>query len=159
MIDDNGKKEYAYVTMLIINELYTPASIVLAESIKKLGSIAELVIMIDDNISNDTIDLLRRFYDKIIKVKKIEINHKNNVQKYILTKLLGLELDYKKIIIIDIDSIILRYPDNSFVLPNQSIVFDNNNRMRTGYILIEPDKNLFNKIMDKIEETDFKKKL
>jgi hypothetical protein len=159
MIDNNGKKEYAYITMLIINELYTPAAIVLAESLKKIGSLAELVIMIDNNISDNTIDLLRRFYDRIILIEdKITIDHKDNTQKYILTKLFGLELDYKKIIIIDVDSIILKYPDNSFSLENTSVIFDDN-KIKTGYIVIEPDKKLFNKIMNKLEDKKFKEKL
>jgi hypothetical protein len=159
MIDEHGKKKYAYVTMLIINELYAPASIVFAESLKKIGSLAELVIMIDNNISKITIDLLRRFYDKIILIEeKIVINHKDNTQKYILNKLLALELDYKKIIIIDIDSIILKYPDNSFNLPNKSLIIKNN-KIKTGYIVIEPDKNLFNKILIKLKNDDFQKKL
>jgi len=159
MIDNNGKKNYAYVTMLIINELYSPASIVLSESLKKIGSMAELVIMIDKNIRKSTIDLLRNFYDRIILIEdKIEINHKDKTQKYILTKLLALELDYKKIIMIDIDSIILKYPDNSFSLENTSVIFDDN-KIKTGYIVIEPDKKLFNKIMNKLKDKNFEDKL
>ena len=159
MIDNNGKKQYAYITMLIINELYAPASIVLAESLKKIGSFAELVIMIDNNITKETINLLRRFYDRIINIsEKIVIKHKDKTQKYILNKLLGLELDYKKIIIIDIDSIILKYPDNSFSLPSPSIIYDNN-KIKTGYIVIEPNKKLFNKIIKKIKDKNFEEKL
>jgi len=158
MINKNGKKEYAYVTFLIIDELYAPTSIVLAESLKKIGSLAELVIMIDKNINDNTIDLLRRFYDRIILVEKIVINHKDKTQKYILTKLLGLELDYKKIIIIDIDSIILKYPDNSFSLKSPSLIYSKN-QIKTGYIVIEPNKDLLNNILNKIKKKEYEKNL
>ena len=158
MIDNDGNKKYAYITFLIINELYVPASIILAESLKKIGSLSELVIMIDENISNETIELLKKFYDRIIKIEKIEIEHKDNTQKYILTKLEALKLDYIKIIIIDIDSIILKYPDNSFSLPSPSVIYVDN-VVKSGYIVIEPDKNLYEEIVDKLKDEKVKDRL
>jgi hypothetical protein len=51
MIDKDGNKLYAFVMLLMINELYVSASIILAESIKNSGCVADLVILIDNSIS------------------------------------------------------------------------------------------------------------
>lgn len=160
MIDESGKKMYAYVTLLIIDEQYASASITLAESLRKIGSQSELIILIDENISKETIDLLRYFYDRIIKITKIEIKHEDNVQKYILTKLYALNFEeYKKIIIIDIDSLILRYPDNAFMLKPPGAIYDNKKKIfTTGFILLKPDKKKYEYIIKKIDKIDLSNK-
>lgn len=152
MIETNGNKNYAYVTLLILNELFTSAAIVLAESLRKIGSLAELVIMIDESITLETQDLLKKFYDRIIIVELIEISSNNlldNISKYILTKFRALNLtEYKKIILIDADSIILKYPDNPFVNNTPAVRFINNN-IQPGYVILTPEHNI-NKKMKKI---------
>jgi len=151
MINKDGSRKYAYVMLLMINEKYAPASIVLAESLKKIGCLADLVMMIDENISEDTINLLKIFYDKIIKVEKIVIKNRDVTQKYLITKIQGLKLtEYEKIALIDVDSIIISHPNKIFsykVAAGQYI----SNVLSTGIILLKPSLSDFEKLLVKSE--------
>ena len=60
MINKDGTKKYAYIMLLMIGDEYVPASIVLAESLKKIGCLADLVIMVDEQIlNNELAELLK----------------------------------------------------------------------------------------------------
>ena len=147
MIEYNGKKNYAFVTMLILNENYAPGAIVLAQSIRKIGSLSDLIILIDNNITENTIDMLKNFYDKIIKIELQEIENKDIIQKYICNKLFALTFtEYYKVIIIDIDSLILKYPDNAFMLQPPALIY-HNNKFSTRYMHIEPNLEIYNKYL------------
>lgn len=149
MINKDGSRKYAYVMLLMINEKYVPASIVLAESLKKIGCLADLVMMIDENISEDTVNLLKMFYDKIIKVEKIVIKNKDVVQKYLITKIQGLKLtEYEKIALIDVDSIIISNPNKifSYKVPAGQYI---KNVLSSGIILLKPNLIDFEKLLIK----------
>lgn len=149
MINKDGSRKYAYVMLLMINEKYVPASIVLAESLKKIGCLADLVMMIDENISEDVVNLLKMFYDKIIKVEKIVIKNKDVVQKYLITKIHGLKLtEYEKIALIDVDSIIISNPNKifSYKVPAGQYI---KNVLSSGIILLKPNLIDFEKLLIK----------
>jgi hypothetical protein len=140
MINKDGTKKYAYIMLLMIGDEYVPASIVLAESLKKIGCLADLVIMVDEQIlTNELAELLKMFYDKIIPIKKIKINNKDPVQKYIITKILGLKFtEYEKVALIDVDSIILSNPNKIFEYDYPAGLYIKN-VLSTGIILLKPD--------------------
>jgi 4-hydroxy-tetrahydrodipicolinate synthase len=56
MINIDGSKEYAYVTVVMGEDKYIPGAIVLSESIRKLGSLADLVVIITNKISKEGIE-------------------------------------------------------------------------------------------------------
>jgi hypothetical protein len=138
MITEEGIKKYAYVMLLIINETYLPGSLVLAESLRNIGTLADLIIMVDNNITNDTKELLKKFYDKIIDIDTIKINNEDLVQQYIITKIEGLKLNYEKIALIDIDAIILDNPNNIFSYDTPACIYSDN-KYNSGLILLKPD--------------------
>ena len=106
-INDNGDKKYAFITLMIDNIDYISGAIVLSDSLRKVGTLCELVILINDNINEKDYNLLTYFYDVIIKIKSKKIKHENKIQQIILNKLEGLKLiNYEKICLIDIDSLI-----------------------------------------------------
>ena len=147
MINANGDKKYAYVMLLMINEKYAPASIVLAESMRKTACVAELVILVDNKISKDTIEMLKKFYDKIIEITKIKVDNQDPIQKYLITKIEALKLtEYEKVAIIDVDSIILDEPNKIFEQDVPGIVYSENTenvsdtqRFNTGLVLLKPN--------------------
>lgn len=140
MINKDGTKKYAYVMLLMISDTYVPASIVLAESLKKIGCLADLVIMVDEDILSDELtELLKMFYDKIIPIKKIKISNTDPVQKYIITKILGLKFtEYEKVALIDVDSIVLSHPNKIFEYDVPAGLFISN-VLSTGIILLKPN--------------------
>ena len=152
MINKDGTKKYAYVMLLMIDEKYVPASIVLAESLKKIGCLADLVVMIDENINDKTVDLLKMFYDKIVKVEKIFSQSPDPIQKYLITKIQGLKLtEYEKIALIDVDSIILSHPNKIFTYQPPSGQYISN-ILSTGIILLKPSITDFDKLLIKSKE-------
>lgn len=147
MINKDGTKKYAYVMLLMINETYVPASIVLAESLKKIGCLADLVMMVDDSISDQTIKLLKMFYDKIVQIEKIKVDNTDPVQKYLVTKIQSLKLtEYKKIALIDVDSIILSHPNKIFSYESPAGLYIDN-ILSTGIVLLKPDINDFDQLL------------
>ena len=159
MINDNGNKKYAYITMIIKNESYASGGIVLAESIRKLGSLADLVVMIDDTITENTEDLLKKFYDKIIRINVLDIENENKIQKIILTKLEALKLvEYEKIIIIDVDCIIFNNIDNIFSKKCPACI-NIDNKINTGLLLLKPDYKEYEKFINILNNEKMEKKI
>lgn len=165
MVNKNGNKKYAYVTLVMLNNTYASPAIVLAESIRKLGSLADLIVFVDKNIDNDTIDLLKYFYDKVICVDLLKIEHKNKIQQFILTKLYALELiNYEKIIMIDVDCIIFKNTDKVFFMNEPGLILINktkteqNNleKLSSGLVLIKPNKKDFDKVFTLLKDEDIK---
>ena len=149
--------KFAYVTMVINNDLYASSSILLAESIRNIGGIHDLVILVDDKITKETIDLLKKFYDEIITVKNIEINNIDMIQKIILTKLHSLELiKYKKIILIDVETLFFNDIDLLFNLEPPMSIYTKNN-INCGFLLLEPSIKLYTKSIKLIKL--YKKKI
>ena len=145
-INDNGDKKYAFVTLMIDNIDYISGAIVLSYSLRKVGTLCDLIILINDNINEKDYNLLTNFYDVIIKIKPKKIKHENKIQQIILNKLEGLKLiNYEKICLIDIDSLILYNIDNLFNKETPSCI-NTNNELNTGLILLKPDLKIYDKI-------------
>jgi hypothetical protein len=146
MINENGEKQYAYVMLLMINEDYIPGALILAESLRNIGCLADLVIMIDETISIEAQNLLKKLYDKIILIDKIKIDNKDIIQKYLITKINGLKLNYKKIALIDIDAIIFENSNQIFEYETPACIYDT--KYNSGLILLEPNNNDYEKLLE-----------
>ena len=146
IININGTYKYAYVVMVINQDIYTSASIIFAESIRKIGCIGDLVVMVDNNISNDAIEILKKYYNKIILIENIKIKNINPIQKIILSKINAFNLiEYDKIFLIDVDTILFTNIDNLFIdfkvqIPSINYLGDKKNY---GFILIKPSVDLY----------------
>jgi hypothetical protein len=147
MYKENGKKKYAYVCLLF-DLKYLPGTFVLAESLKKSCSLAELVIIVNENTNIK--DLLMRFYDKIITIEG-NLYEEKKFNKFWAYNL----IEYEKIIIIDADTIILRYPDYIFSLEPPALCIINK-QSYSGLILIKPDKNEYKTISNEIKNMNYK---
>lgn len=151
IIKKDGYSKYAYVTLVINNNIYASPAIIMAESIRKYGNLGDLIVFIDEIIDMSTIELLKKFYDKIIKIEKIKIEHKDNVQQIILTKIQCYNLiEYEKIFIIDSDTIFFKNIDNNFNL-NVPSCLKIENQNNYGILMIKPSKKIYNKILEIIK--------
>lgn len=158
-INDNGDKKYAFITLMIDNIDYISAAIVLSDSLRKVGTLSELVILVNDNINEKDYNLLTNFYDVIIKIKRKKIKHENKIQQIILNKLEGLKLiNYEKICLIDVDSLILYNIDNLFNKETPSCIYPNN-ELNTGLILLKPDLKIYDKINNLLLNESFLEEL
>lgn len=153
IIDNVGRYDYAYVVMLIKKDIYASASIVFAESLRKIGCLGDLVIMIDEDINIETIGMIKKFYNKIVKIEPIEIKNNNSVQQIILSKIHAFNLiEYKKIFIIDIDTIIFTNIDKYFIDSNVPSVCLLENKLNYGFLLVEPSNETYNKSIKLIKK-------
>lgn len=166
-IEKSGKYNYAYVSIIINNDIYANPAIIFAESLKKVGCMCDIIALIDNTITEQTIFLLKFFFNKIIKIDSIEINHTNPIQQVILTKINVFKMiEYNKIFLIDVDTIIFTNLDKYFLQTNNTndektiYMPDLNNY---GFILISPSIDIYNKCVKLIYEykndppTDFNK--
>lgn len=157
-IKKNGEFNYAYVVMIINNDIYANPGIIFAESLKKLGCLSDLVALIDNKITLETIKLLRNFFNRIITIETIKINNKSQIQEIILSKINAYNLiEYDKIFLIDVDTIFFTNPDRLFIQSNDT----NNTNNKTlymadtsnyGFILIHPSIDIYNKCKKIISE-------
>ena len=131
MINLDGGKNYAYVTTVMLGDKYVAPAIVFAESVRKLGSMADLVVLITHDVSTEGKEILKMFFDYVINVEYINFENcetkiKGNPSYFdlVFTKFHVFNLiQYKKILLIDADTIILKYPDHIFTLNAPAAVY------------------------------------
>ncbi len=131
MINSEGKKNYAYVTFVMSGDTYIAPAIVLAESIRKLGSMADLVVLVTKDVSIEGKEILKIFYDYVEEVEYINFENQETTIKensahlnMSFTKFRVFNLtQYKKILLVDADTIILKYPDHLFTLNSPAGVY------------------------------------
>ena len=124
MRDTNGNNIYAYVTLVMLGDSYIPAAIVLAQSLINSGSEADRVVLVTNDVSEEGKQILSMFFNHVIPITYIEIpnwrTEKQTWRKYlnlVFTKFHVFNLtQYKKIILIDADAIVLKHPDHIFSL-------------------------------------------
>jgi len=124
MINNDGTKNYAYVTLVMLGDKYISAALVLAYSLRLLKTKADLVVLVTNDVSDNGINILKKFYDHIIPITYINIsNWRTKIQPhrkyldYVFTKFHIFNLtQYKKVLLIDADAIIFKYPDHLFSL-------------------------------------------
>jgi hypothetical protein len=119
-----GKALYAYVTLVMLGDRYIPAAIVLAHSIKKLGSLADTVVLVTPDVTQEGRELLQLYFTHVISITYVDIpNWRTKKQKHkkylelVFTKFHVFNLvQYEKILLIDADALVLKYPDHLFSL-------------------------------------------
>ena len=154
-IKNNGQFNYAYVVLIIDSDIYANPGIIFAESLKKLGCLSDIVALIDNKISLETIRLLRNFFNKIILIDTIKINNKSQIQNVVLSKINVYKLiEYDKIFLIDVDTVFFTNPDKLFLQAND--IDDKTLYMvdltNYGFILIHPSINIYTKCKKIISE-------
>lgn len=154
IILESSNSKYAYVCLVISNNIYASPAIVLAESIRKTGGLGDLVVIINTQIDVETIELLKKFYDKIHIISDttfLTTTNNDPVQQVILNKFEALVLDYEKIFLIDVDTIIFNNIDEMFELPHNGVLYANS-KINYGFMLIRPSVQLYNTIYKYIKD-------
>lgn len=149
---------YAYVTSITKN-IDIPMAIVLASSLKNLTKY-QIIIMVTKEITTEARHLLRMFYDKIIDVSSLD--KKNKYINYNAFK-----LDYRKVILLDINSLITKKMDHLFDVPAPAGYFLHSTSYYTpleitknskgmtilnNLLVIEPNKQIYREIIKDIKK-------
>jgi hypothetical protein len=73
MINKSGSSKYAYVTLVMLGDLYIAGAIVLAHSIRRCGSTVDLVVLVTPDVSDEGKGILRTYFTHVIEVKYITV--------------------------------------------------------------------------------------
>ncbi|KAL2538004.1 UDP-glucuronate:xylan alpha-glucuronosyltransferase 2 [Forsythia ovata] len=145
----NEKRE-AYATILHSSEAYVCGAIMLAQTLLRTGTKRDLILLLDNSISESKRAALSRAGWKIRFIKRIRnpraekyTYNEYNYSKFRLWQL----TDYDKIIFIDSDIIVLRNLDIIFNFPQMSATGNDGSIFNSGIMLIEPSNCTFNMLM------------
>ena len=150
-----------YVCVLSTNE-YLDGVLVLNQNLKALNSKYELLCLINDSITEETINYLDYFNIEYKKVKNIKYNSGSLVYNWQNTfdKLNVFALtEYTKIVYLDSDLLILENIDNLFQLKHLTMASDkpyHDDIFNSGIMVIEPNIADYNKLIKKMKELDKK---
>ncbi|KAJ7959244.1 Hexosyltransferase [Quillaja saponaria] len=145
----------AYATILHTAHVYVCGAIAAAQSIRMAGSTRDLVILVDETISEYHRGGLEAAGWKIHTIQRIrnpkaEVDAYNewNYSKFRLWQL----TDYDKIIFIDADMLILRNIDFLFEMPEITATGNNATLFNSGVMVVEPSNCTFELLMEHINE-------
>ncbi|KAF9622515.1 hypothetical protein IFM89_031919 [Coptis chinensis] len=144
-------KREAYATVLHSSESYVCGAIALAQSIIQTGTKRDLVMLIDNSISQSKCDALAASGWKIRVIKRIRNPkaEKNSYNEYNYSKFRLWQLtDYDKIIFIDADIVVLRNLDLLFHFPQMSATGNDGSIFNSGIMTIEPSNCTFKILME-----------
>lgn len=152
----NARRE-AYATILHSAQVYVCGAIAAAQSIRMTGSKRDLVILVDDSISEYHREGLQAAGWKLRTIERIrnpkaepEAYNEWNYSKFRLWQL----TDYDKIIFIDADLLVLRNIDFLFEMPEITAIGNNATLFNSGVMVIEPSNCTFQLLMDHINEIE-----
>lgn len=127
MLDSGGNSKYAYVTYIMMDDRFIPGAITLAYSLKVVGSKADLVAFVTPDITVEGKRVLRIFFDNVIVINYLDISPKKFKKKYlqhIFTKFNLFNLaEYKKVVYLDADTMVVKNPDHLFTLDTPAGVY------------------------------------
>ena len=114
--------DYAYVTVMYGNNIYLTGALVLGYTLMKTSTLLDRVILVTPDVSDNYKEYLSKFYTNVIDIEYTNVNseifsEENTRFSNVFTKLECLALaQYKKIILLDLDMIIVRNIDHLFQL-------------------------------------------
>ena len=122
------RPRYAFVTLVMCGDEYVKGALTLAWSLRQQKTQHDLIVMVTPDVSVHAMKLLRKLYDRVIKVQYIKTRVKSALRgkryrsedawiQYSLTKARMLNLtEYDKIVWLDADSLVLSNIDDLFTL-------------------------------------------
>ncbi|KAM3404232.1 hypothetical protein ACQJBY_007367 [Aegilops geniculata] len=149
------RRREAYATILHSASEYVCGAITAAQSIRQAGSTRDLVILVDNTISDHHRRGLEAAGWKVRIIERIrnpkaerDAYNEWNYSKFRLWQL----TDYDKIIFIDADLLILRNVDFLFAMPEITATGNNATLFNSGVMVIEPSNCTFQLLMEHINE-------
>lgn len=134
----NAGRGCAYCTLVMQGDSYIPGAVVLAHSIRKLGTQHQLVCMVTADVTPQGRATLLKLYDRLVDVDYLEISNdrlnfghaRKNMQLYrgwlgrSFTKLHALGLgEYRRVLFLDADMIVVKSLDHVFDYEHPVVIF------------------------------------
>lgn len=124
----DGKRKYAFVTFIMMNDNFLPGGLMLAYGLRRGNYDADLVCLVTEKISQKCREALSMLYDYVIEVNEVFVYHKRRQERqdrpFLFTRFHALRLgkdgdlgfDYEKVAVIDADVFPLKNYDHLFTL-------------------------------------------
>lgn len=137
----DGSRRFAYCTFMVLNDSYVAGAVVLAFTLRSTGSDADIICLVNDQISEPAYNQLSTVFDKVIKVETVFVRHKRRQQRqdwpYLFTRFHSLRLgpdgglgcSYERVVMLDADMLALRNPDHLFSLPPPAGIINESKEM------------------------------
>ena len=156
IINMYGYNIYAYITYINSQTLHNlPNLITLSYSLTRCGSFVDKICIITNDVSDDYVNILNRFY-KIIRITDVLIHNISFIKYYALSL-----TQYKKVLLINPSFVILQNPDFLFTLRPPCGHFRGNNLI-PDLLLLSPNVGDFDSMvfdmkhsLIKIDENDY----
>ncbi|XP_065880392.1 UDP-glucuronate:xylan alpha-glucuronosyltransferase 2 isoform X2 [Euphorbia lathyris] len=145
-------KREAYATVLHSSESYVCGAITLAQSLRQTGTTRDLILLIDNSISESKRNALSAsgWIIRLIKRIRNPRAEKYSYNEYNYSKFRLWQLtDYDKIIFIDSDIMVLKNLDILFNFPQMSATGNDIWIFNSGIMVIEPSNCTFKILMDR----------
>ncbi|CAN4108734.1 unnamed protein product [Withania somnifera] len=146
------KPREAYVTVLHTSESYVCGAITLAQSIILSNSTKDLVLLVDNSISEEALHSLKLAGWKIKIIERIRNPHakRGTYNEWNYSKLRIWQLtEYDKLIFVDADFLFFKNLDSFFVFPQLSAAGNCRHVFNSGIMIIEPSECTFKTLMEK----------
>ena len=161
-------ENYSYVSLLT-NNSYVYGIALLVESMKKVNTKYPLHVLVTDEVSPATLNMLDQLkvtYELVDKIKISDTIHEHNMSydkkmaaiwKYCWTKFAIFKLtQFDKIVFLDADIMVMKNLDHLFELPHMTAALDGEifniwpdwPHFNSGCVVIEPKQELFDSILD-----------
>ncbi len=158
-------EKYTYLTV-ITNEKYLPGVYVLAKSLESVNSKYELTVLVPNDVNNIVDKTLIGWGLTVKKAQKIDVSDmlsSENKASYwgeTFFKLRSAGLtEFKKIVLLDSDMIVLKNIDHLFLNPHMSAVAAGKSlnpswkKLNSGTLVLEPSEDLIQTLISYIPET------
>ena len=151
-------KKYAYVCVLSTDN-YLDGALILNENLRELNSKYELLCVVNDRLSEESIKALHRFGIKTKNTRAIKTNMGIGRWNYTFDKLNIFSLvEYDKIVFLDLDLLILENIDHLFEWDSIAAGLDmpwHDDEFNSGVMVIEPNMDLYNDMIEKLYATKY----
>ncbi|XP_016443667.1 putative UDP-glucuronate:xylan alpha-glucuronosyltransferase 4 [Nicotiana tabacum] len=150
--DSNKKPREAYVTVLHSSESYVCGAIALAQSIILSNSTKDLILLVDNSISHESLNALKLAGWKIKVIERIRNPHakRGTYNEWNYSKLRIWQLvEYDKLIFVDSDFLFFKNIDPFFMFPQLSAAGNCRHVFNSGIMIIEPSECTFKTLMEK----------
>lgn len=167
-MNDSKNTLYSYITVLSTDN-YLYGVIILYHSLKNTKTKYNFLCLTTPNIKNETKNILKQHNIKTENIQSITNPYNNDpndrkIHNYSKLNIFNLH-QFKKIVYLDADMLILQNIDELFNKPHMSAVnangllekYKNWNHLNSGIMVIEPNKKLFNDIKSKIGKIEKEK--
>ena len=143
MLNQSGTPKYAYVTLVMLTDVYVAGAITLAHSIRRCGGQSDLVCLVTPDITQQAKTILGIYFNHVIEVPYFHVENfrvkkqgqiKRKYLELVFTKFNLFNLtQYKKVLLCDADALILKHPDHLFTLEAPAGCFLENKDLLISY--------------------------